>query len=399
MKKTFLNLILLVCIALLGVACSNSTKLTGNEFLIEGRISGVDDGIVVFLLSERSNTLDTIKNGRFMFKEKALSNPERMGIAVIGEGFPSMYLSVWAAPGAKIKIRGKDKMVPLWEVKSSVSYQKEANRYTNDSRDIIAEIARIGLEYNELQRQRNTVSSDDEILELRKTATTLDARRNSLSVKQLFNDVVIMEKTKTSPIWFEKMRNLSVIVRNSERYDLDDEQTAYLRKKADELYGKFSEDDKNTALGQEIIANLFPPKLVSIGDNFADADLSDINGNTKNLSDYLGKYLLLDFWASWCGPCIMALPEMREIAETYRDNLLIISISLDPDAEWKRAMREHNMPWVNLRDSQSIGGLAAAYGVNSIPNYVLISPEGIIVDKWAGYGTGSLKRKMSENIE
>ena len=208
-----------------------------------------------------------------------------------------------------------------------------------------------------------------------------------------------MEKTNVSSIWLDKMNSLSMILKYSSDYNLDAEQVAYLRKKAEEQYSRMSEEERNSTKGYSITANLFPPVLIAeVGGYFADVDLLDFDGNTKRIYDYLGKYLLLDFWSRGCGPCIMALPEMKEISETYRDKLTIISISLDTEAVWKGAMAEHDMPWVNLRDPKSMGGLAAAYGVSGIPNYVLISPEGTIIDKWAGYGTGYLKRKVSENI-
>ena len=136
-----------------------------------------------------------------------------------------------------------------------------------------------------------------------------------------------------------------------------------------------------------------------MGDDIADANLLDLNGNIKHLSDYLDKYFLLDFWSSGCGPCIMALPEMKEISETYSDKLTIISISIDFDAVWKKAIDKFDTPWVNLRDSKSWSGLAVKYGVLGIPNYIIISPEGKIVDKWAGYSPGLLKRKVDENIK
>ena len=160
-----------------------------------------------------------------------------------------------------------------------------------------------------------------------------------------------------------------------------------------------SEDDKSTPIGYEITANIFPPPIVGVGDDMADADFFDMDGNIKHLSDYSGKYLLLDFWSRGCGPCIAALPEMKEISETYRDNLIIISISLDAEATWKEAMAKHDMPWINIRDPKSMGGLAANYGVMGIPNYVMISPENVIIDKWMGFGTGYLQRKVSENIK
>jgi len=57
------------------------------------------------------------------------------------------------------------------------------------------------------------------------------------------------------------------------------------------------------------------------------------------------------------------------------------------------------MPWVNIRDPKSFGGLAANYGVNGIPYYVIISPAGKVVDKWGGYGNGFIKRKVSEIVK
>jgi peroxiredoxin len=160
-----------------------------------------------------------------------------------------------------------------------------------------------------------------------------------------------------------------------------------------------SEEDKNTPVGYLITAKLFPPAVVNVGDDMADADLLDTDGNTKHLSDYLGKYLLLDFWIRGCGPCIMALPEMKEISETYRDKLTIISISLDGENAWKGALSAHDMPWVNICDPKSMGGVAANYGVTGIPNYVMISPEGKIIDKWMGFGEGFLREKVSANLK
>jgi thiol-disulfide isomerase/thioredoxin len=395
MKKSLLKLCLLACIALFSIACSNSVKLTGNEFLIEGKISGVEDGIVIGLVRWEGNSgsliaFDTLKDGRFMLKAEAISNPERMTISPQGDGFPSLIMSVWVAPRAKIKINGIGKLHLLWEVKSSVPSQKEENRYTNQNRDIIAELAHISAERNDMIRMIMAASSREESLPYRNIVDSLDVINDSLSIIKNYADINIMEKTDVSPVWLYKMYVIASY--------LGIPKFKEFREKAEKLYNKMSEDDKTTLLGYYITASIFPPDVVEIGDDFADTDLLDVDGNTKRLADYLGKYLLLDFWSRGCGPCIMALPEMKEISETYSDKLTIISISLDADAAWKESMAEHDMPWVNIRDPKSFGGLAATYGVSGIPNYVMISPEGKIIDKWMGFGTGFLKRKVSENI-
>ena len=402
MKSTFFRFCLLACIALFSVACSRSEKLSGNEFLIEGEISDLEDGTVITLtrwgdFSGQSIATDTLRNGRFMFKEKTESNMDRLSVNPLGNGVSSMLLYVWAVPGTKIKIKGEGKLHPLWKVKSSIPYQKEQNRYQDKNRDIIAELARISGERNAAISKIMTAASRDESIPYRNIIDSLDVINNSLSLKETFANVVIMEKTRNvSPIWLEKMYMVGYYSKPS-----NDGKEYYgeLRKKAEALYGRMSEDDKNTFRGNMITADLFPPSVVGVGDYMVDTDFFDINGNTKRLSNYLGKYLLLDFWHIGCGPCIASFPEMKEIAESYSENLTIIGIYLDTDAGWKKALATLDTPGINLRDPKAFGGLAANYGVKGIPYYVIISPEGKIVDKWGGYGKGYLKTKVSENIK
>lgn len=72
----------------------------------------------------------------------------------------------------------------------------------------------------------------------------------------------------------------------------------------------------------------------------ADADLYDLAGNIHHLADYKGKYLLIDFWSRGCGPCMMALPEMREIFETQKDKVTVISLSTDTEKAGKKSPRQ-----------------------------------------------------------
>jgi len=402
MKRVFFRFFILVCTPLFTVACTYSEKLSGNEFLIEGEISDLEDGTVIHLtrwgnFSGQSIATDTLRNRRFMFKEEAESSTDKLSVSPRGDGFSSMLLYVWAAPGAKIKIRGEGKLHPLWKVKSSVPYQKEQNLYQDINRDIIAECARISVERNAAISKIMTAASRDESIPYRNIVDSLDVINNSLSLKETFANVDIMEKTKNvSPVWLEQMYMVGYYSRPS-----NDGKEYYgeLRKKAEALYDRMSEDDKNTFRGNMITADLFPPPVVRVGDYMVDTDFVDINGNTKRLSDYLDKYLLLDFWHIGCGPCIAAFPEMKEIADSYSENLTIIGIYLDSDAGWKKALTTYDTPGINLRDPKAFGGLAANYGLKGIPYYVMISPDGKVVDIWGGYGKGSLMRKVRENVK
>ena len=401
MKSSFFRFCFFVCISLFSVAYSSHERLLDKGFLIEGKISDIEDGTVVNLFRWDVNVgvriaSDTLMSGHFIFKGEVVSDPERLTISPQGNGFPSMSLYVWVTQGVKVKIEGSGKLHPLWEVTSSVPYQKEENRYMNKSHDILAEIARISAERSAVFSKIMVASSREESLPYRKIVDSLDVISDSLRVIEYYANADIMEKTDISPIWLDKMKDISYQVK---KIKTGDEYLGALRQKTENLYARISEEDKNTPLGYLITAILFPPPVFVVGDDMPDTDFFDSNGNTKHLSDYSGKYLLLDFWSSGCGPCIMSIPEMKEISEAYNEKLTIISISLDTDTRWKEALSTHDMSWVNIRDPKAFGGLAASYGVNGIPCYVMISPENKIIDIWGGFGKGNLKRKVGENVQ
>jgi peroxiredoxin len=149
-----------------------------------------------------------------------------------------------------------------------------------------------------------------------------------------------------------------------------------------------------------VLVKLFPPSVVNIGDDMVDAKLLDINGKKMQLSDYINnKYLLLNFCSIGCGYCIESLPEMKEVLELYNDKISLININVDTKSKWQESMLKHDIPGINVRDPKSHFGLAGKYGNDlSVPYYVIISPEGKVVDKWFGFSQGLIKRKVSEIV-
>lgn len=141
---------------------------------------------------------------------------------------------------------------------------------------------------------------------------------------------------------------------------------------------------------EERIANLLKRIEVltktAVGQKFTDFTLPDPEGNPVKLSDIIAKnkYTLIDFWASWCGPCRREMPNVvAAYKEFNKKGFGIVGVSLDNDAEaWKKAIKDMGMTWDHMSDVkgwQCEG--AALYGVNSIPATVLVAQDGTIVER------------------
>ena len=110
-----------------------------------------------------------------------------------------------------------------------------------------------------------------------------------------------------------------------------------------------------------------------------DFTLNDLNGKPLTLSSLRGKYVILDFWGSWCGWCIKGIPQMKEYYQKYAGKFEILGIDCnDPEEKWKAAVEKYELPWLhvyNTRDSKVL----EQYKIEGFPTKIIIGPDGKIV--------------------
>jgi len=131
-------------------------------------------------------------------------------------------------------------------------------------------------------------------------------------------------------------------------------------------------DDDNFPRAHAVIGQKAPEVSASAG------------GKAFQLSDFRGKVVLLDFWASWCGPCRNALPKLKQLQAVYgSDQFTVISISADDDQRtWQNFVSSHQMTWLQQFDGN--GSIRGGFGVRSFPTYILIGRDGTILNRYVG---------------
>ncbi len=149
-------------------------------------------------------------------------------------------------------------------------------------------------------------------------------------------------------------------------------------------YALLSENLKNTTQGKEIASYISYAKIGSIGSDAMDFTQNDVNDKPITLSSFKGKYVLVDFWASWCRPCRAENPNVVKVFNRFKDkNFTVLGVSLDQQKEaWLQAISKDKLAWTHVSDLQQWNNaVAQLYRVQSIPQNFLIDPNGKIVAK------------------
>jgi peroxiredoxin len=233
-------------------------------------------------------------------------------------------------------------------------------------------------------------------------------KENQLLVKG-FMDMTNDEKMKESTSFNQKLKKIhkkldsievDYIKSNLNTYVavmyLDMKKTTLPKGTVEDLYNKLSIGLKTSDFAKPI-RTFLNVKIADVGDIAHEIEAFDKNMELVKLSNLRGKYVLLDFMATGCAPCVNSLDDLKEINKSFNDSLTIFSYSQDANKSiWLNTMKKYEYTWLNVWDGTGgSGDVSTKYGINSIPAFFLINPEGVIIEKWRGFaGKGTLLKRL-----
>lgn len=353
---------------------------------LSGQIEGLNGAEVALLNADRSEVMRVNGEGNnFSMQADVVKGDGRvyyLYVPSLGKLGPSMNMPYFYffidSDALEIKAEIKDKNLKRVSVKSSADMDEYDALYHNNPYQ--NKVSEVGALYNKAFNTYNVVSKTEENLaKLKNLSDSLETLYGKLS--QSFLDMIPSHK---------KSNALFLIVYSSVPMETDDAIENVLR--------KFDVDFiQHNYYAKELQERLRLMKGSEVGSVAPDFELKDSQGNLVKLSSLRGQYVLIDFWASWCGPCRKEIPNVKKLHAYYGNKgLKVVGVSIDKDeSKWRKAIGEEQLDYLQLWDpSMTTGKL---YNYNGIPFIILIDPDGkILARQLRGE---ELRRKVSEYMD
>ena len=381
--KKFVYLICIIVLATLPCAAQKS-------YIITGHISGLKEGLIVQLVekshgNQKPFNAATVRDGKFVFKG---SQKDPRGVLLLVKDSYGSYSFI--LNNSKIVMTGK---AVSTKVEGKDSYHFEISTKGSSLTDQYLKKVSVRNELNQMYDAKSKKYTNvwDRYYSARN-------KKDTVLLKQIEQSEEYKAANQAEANFFKTVeQKYSQVVRDNKdswwgpflMVDLWN----YFDESVKPFYNQLSAVAKNSYYGKMVQKELFPTDYT--GKQVPQFKLKDNDGKLVSLAELCKgkKYVIFDFWASWCHPCRMEIPNFKKLYTVYADKgLQIISISIDKDeSAWKKAVAEEKMAWPSYLDRSEVANL---YNVRAIPAIYLIDAQGkLISDKLRGE---SLANKLAE---
>jgi len=350
------------------------------SFSIRGHIEGIEDGDNLWLIamngrSGMSIANDTIKDGKFRFDVTTDECDGTVSIHCDNRNYIYSNLQLYVADNTSVNITGHGTNMLEWEVESNNPLQSTYQTIQQARAGFLLESGEINKNARQIMRDYYSSATDEaRRQQIKVKKDSVERLLDRVSIEMSKAEIETLRHLHINEAWLRELTSLT----HRSFYNAD----FPYRKEVIELYKQLPPEMLNTYYGQLATAQLYPPKLHNIGDTIPNANLIDLDGHTCSLSDFKGKFVFLMLWSAGCGACHIHMSETNALVDEYKNSVAIVCINSDTDPSWHKGCEMIKIEATNLRDVDGWGGLYAAFGANGIPFYAILSPDGIILDKW-----------------
>jgi len=358
------------------------------HFELKGTVNGLNGAKLLLISVSPSREIDTIgqavvKNGAFKISGK-LESP---ALVYLNAPATKHTASFWLIPGkVKIELDTAKYSQNIRGIQTSliptVKGSKENDLYN-------AYVEKTKLLYSDLDKESKKLEGIKDPEEKKKLEIKLSDLREDLFVK---SNKSTLEFISENPNSIVSAYLLSTV--------MNDYYTPV--EKLQGVLNNFSGDVKKSGYYKENEKEFEKILKIQPGKPAPDFTLSDTTGKDLSLSQFKGKLVLIDFWASWCIPCVESIPSLKNIYALYKDKgFEILGVSDDSKQDaWKKSIRENTIPWTNVVDRFPVkfrpAEVGTLYSVHFIPATILIDKNGIIIAK--NLHGKELEDKIKENL-